>query len=168
MNPFKKQFEGETARHLRALWDYYLAGCSVQKLVELYEQSERPPTKSYKTLTNWKNRFCWEERATEYQELLIEQDKIEFEKARQKWVMKQIDLLEDHQEAINQTTVDVDGVSMNQYTNAIKTQIGMIQAVFDVEPVARIAPTTPDGKKSYQIDLSELLKLADAVKRRPE
>jgi len=77
-------------------------------------------------------------------------------------------LLEWHHAAIQDATVDLTDISLNQYTNAIVSQVKMIQSIFNIEPVTKVAPTDPTGQKEYQSDITELLKLADAVKRRPE
>lgn len=167
-NPFKKRYSGESAKHLRVLWDYFLCGQNMHKVLYRYNDDPNPPTRSYATLAKWKEKFNFDNRILEYQESLIEQDRVKFENERQKWTMKQIELLEKHNDAINDADVDVEMVSLNQYTNAINTQIKMIQSVFNIEPVTKIAPTDPSGKEPYKCDVSELLKLADAAKRRPQ
>lgn len=167
-NPFRKQYSNERARHLRALWDYWLCGCNLQKVVDKYKNDETAPSCSYQTLNRWKDKFHFDDRVLAYQESLIEQDRIIFEEARQVWIMEQLDLLELHNAKIEVAEVDTEMVSLNQFTNAVNTQIKMIQSVFNIEPVSKIAPTDPSGKKEYQQgDIAELLKLADAAKRRP-
>jgi len=168
-NPFKKRYKGEGAKHLKALWDYYLCNQNLQKVIDHYANSENAPTQSYNTALRWKNKFHWDARILEYQEKLIAEEQIEFEQARREWIMAQLDLLKLHNNKILDCEVDTEMVSMNQFTSAVNTQIKMIQSVFDMEPVSKIAPTTPDGKKPYmQDDIAELMKLADAAKRRPE
>lgn len=169
MNPFTKQYEGESAKHLRVLWDYFLCGQNIGKVLEKYKGDSTAPSHSYQTLSKWREKFHFDDRITAYQESLIEQEKIEFEDKRREWTKKQLDLLEAHNNAIQDCEVDLEGVTLTQYTNAVSTQIKMIQSVFNIEPVKRVAPTDPTGEKEYSgIDVSELIKLADAAKRRPE
>lgn len=168
-NPFRKQYFNEGAKHLRVLWDYWLCSCNLQKVVDKYENDDSAPSHSYQTLNRWREKFHFDERALAYQESLIEQDQAIFEDARQVWIMTQLDLLKLHNAKIEVAEVDTEMVSMNQFTNAVVAQIKMIQAVFNIEPVSKIAPTDPSGKKEYQQgDIAELLKLADAAKRRPK
>ena len=167
-NPFTKQYAGESPKHLQALWDYWLFGCNLKKLYEHYKDNDSAPSKSYQTLTAWKDKFHFDERVMAYRESLIEAERLEFEQARKDWTKKQLDLLEWHHAAIQDATVDLADISLNQYTNAVVSQVKMIQSIFNIEPVTKVAPTDPTGQKEYQSDIAELLKLADAVKRRPE
>lgn len=166
---FRKQFNGEGAKHLQALWDYFHCQQNLQCVIDKYKLQESAPTTNYQTAFKWKNKFEWDRRCIEYQESLLAQDELTFENERQRWLMERLKLLEAHNTAINNAEIDLEGVSLAQYTNAMKTQMNMIHEIFNEMPVTKIAPTTPDGKEPYlQNDIAELLKLADAVKRRPE
>jgi len=65
-------------------------------------------------------------------------------------------------------TVDIEDTSLAQATNLYKTLFDAIGKAFNLDAPVKVAPTDPTGQREYQSDIAELLKLADAVKRRPE
>ena len=164
------KLDGEGNKSYTAVCDYWRlgAGRSIAQLERQYKEQENPPTKNYSTLHKWAQKFCWEKRIADYLE--FQQLEIEniYNEKQIEWTKKQFNLLEDLHYITENCDVDLEAVSVAQYTGAIKTLLAEIRNIFNMNPVAKIASTTPDGKQNYNPnDVSELLKLADAAKRRP-
>ena len=71
-------------------------------------------------------------------------------------------------ELSQQMMVDADNVSVAQATTLYKTYLDATGKVFNLDAPDKVALTDPTGKKEFGGNIDELLKLADAAKRRPD
>ena len=165
------KIDGESTKKYQALCDYWRlgAGRSLNQLYEHYSNSDNPPCKTYNTLRKWHDQYNWEERIAnqiEQEQKLIEDLYIE---ELIKNAKRRFDIIEDMFALTQEIDVDVEMVSVAQATGLYKALLDAIGKTFNLDAPEKIALTDPTGKKEYmQNDVSELLKLADAAKRRPE
>jgi len=82
---------------------------------------------------------------------------------------RRFDVIEDMFWLTQNIDIDTELVSVAQATGLYKALLDAIGKTFNLDAPDKIALTDPSGKKEYmKDDVSELLKLADAAKRRPE
>lgn len=164
------KFDTENSKQYAAFCDYFRLGPgrSLNQLLTHYKEQENPPSKTYVTLKKWYDVFQWEQRILQHledeQKLLDELHKEELIKN----MRRRFEIIEDMYQITQEITVDTEDVSVNQATGLYKTLLESINNVFNLGAPIKVAPTDPTGQKEYQSDIAELLKLADAVKRRPE
>lgn len=164
------KLEEESNKQYQAFCDYWRlgAGRTIKQLQDRYEIQNNPPSKSYMTLHNWSQRFDWKKRIEKY--IVKRQEELEaiYNEKQVELVQNQFVLLDHLYAAVTNSILEDEDVSLTQYQGAIKTWLVEFRNTFNLNPVAKVARTDPDGKKLKSDDISDLLKLADAAKRRPE
>lgn len=165
-----EKLDTENTKQYQAICDYWRlgAGRSISQLLSLYKEQENPPSKTYVTLKNWSVKFEWDKRISD---LIVNEQKLLEDLYTEKLIentKRRFDLLDDMYHLTQDMTVDIEDTSLAQATNLYKTLFDAIGKAFNLDAPVKVAPTDPTGQKEYQSDIAELLKLADAVKRRPE
>ena len=165
------KIDGESSKQYQALMDFYNlgGGRSLSKLLEKYRSLENPPTKSYNTLLKWRNKNDWETRII----TAIQEQQAVLDSLHQEELLKNAErrytIIDDMFATTELLELDVEQVSVAQYVMLQKAILDAIGKTFNLDAPQKVALTDPSGKKPYmQEDVAELLKLADAAKRRPE
>lgn len=165
------KLDDENSKQYQAFCDFWKLGAqrSIALLEQYYLQVENAPTKNYGTLCKWAHKFKWENRIAAYLEAQQSLLEATYKEKLLEFAPKQFDLLYQLCGVIERTEVIEEPTSLAQYTQAVKIALSEIRSVFNLLPVEKVAPVTPDGKSSYtHSDVNELLELADALKRRPK
>lgn len=165
------KLENETAKQYQAICDYWNLGPgrSLNQLFEQYKKRSNPASKTYGTIRKWAQVNNWESRIAEN---IADEQKLIEEMYREELIKnskQRYEILGDMFELSQQMLVNADNVSVAQATTLYKTYLDATGKVFDLDVPDKIALTDPTGKKQYNgVDVNELLKLADAAKRRPD
>lgn len=164
------RLDSESSKQYQAILDYWNlgAGRNLNQLYEFYQKQDNPPCKTYGTLLRWAKDNNWESRILQQitdEQLLLEelyQEEL-IKNAKQRYT-----ILSDMFDLTQQMYVDSEDVSVAQATTLYKTYLDATGKMFNLDAPDKIAFTDPTGKKEYTTDINELLKLADAAKRRPD
>lgn len=164
------KLDRENSKQYQAICDYWRLGPSrsLSQLLTLYKESDNAPAKTYVTLVKWASEFDWDNRIA--QNIQIEQTQLEemYKVELVKNYKRRFDVLDSMYDLLKDVQIDTEEVSIGQVTTLYKTLLDGIGRTFNLDAPQKIAPTDPSGKTEYgSANISELLKLADAAKRRP-
>ena len=164
------KLDTETTKQYQALCDFWRLGPgrSINQLYKQYKTQTNPAAKTYNTLKNWSVDNDWEKRIA--QNIADEQKMLE-EMYKEELIencKRRYSILNDMFKLTQSVEIEFDGISVSEAKSLYKAYLDATGKVFNLDAPEKIALTDPSGKREYKGNVDELIKLADAAKRRPD